>query len=336
MRNFEQRKAEILKRSSERIKRRKIKISIISISCVFVMILAGVGAQYTIESRNTDPIYKKISKFPKVKYKYNGVNNIVVEDEMIAIVPPWDELTVTEQYSELEFGEVMYSGRSKQIAVDMLSEELGQYTIHGFDDINQVKHTKNATVYSIKNISSDCVVAVKPEGVEEYYIYTNAHYKPKTLGDFIKDLNLKEIVSFGDISYNYSKIIDNTYINERVEFTNIGDKVIWEKLLSDTKLKNVYSDEAFYEKTVISISVDIEILGYKNIGLWITEDGYMQTNILDTGKAFYIGKEKVAEVTDYLLDNCEGKRYVFTTVDESMNDTGEYEESASFEVKGSE
>lgn len=336
MRNFEQRKAEILKRSSERIRRRKIKISIISISCVFVMIFAGVGAQYTIESRNTDPIYKKISKFPKVKYKYNGVNNIVVEDEMIAIVPPWDELTITEQYSELEFGEVMYSGRSKRIAVDMLFEELGQYTTHGFDDINQIKYTKNATVYSIKNISSDCVVAVKLDGVEEYYLYVNAHYKPITLGDFINDLNLKEIISFGNVSYEYGKVFDDTYIDERVEFSNVSDDIIWKMLLGDTELKNVHSDEKIYESTIISIRVDVEFLGYKNISLWLTDDGYMHTNILDTGKTFYIGKERLDKFINYLLDNCDGKRYVYTqqSTNDDYDDSVEYEETASFEVNG--
>lgn len=335
MRNFEQRKAEIFERSNERIKRRRIKRSIISIACVFVIALAGIGAQQAIQYRNIDPIYKKILKFPEVKHKYNDDNH-VTEDEMIVIIKPWDELTITEQYSELKFGEVMYSGRNKQVAVDMLLDELGQYTAYGFDDINQTKHTKNATVYSVKNISSDCVVAVKPDGVEEYYIYTNAHYKPKTLGDFIDDLNLREIISFGNASYNYSKIIDDTYISEKVQFINVGDKVIWEKLLNDTKLKNIHSDEEFYGPSIISIRVDIELLGYENIGLWITEDGYMQTNILDTGKTFFIGKEKVAEITNYLLDNCDGERYVYTVVDETIGIDGEYEATPSVEVKGAE
>ncbi|MBQ8740794.1 MAG: hypothetical protein IJY79_04510, partial [Clostridia bacterium] len=115
-----------------------------------------------------------------------------------------------------------------------------------------------------------------------------------------------------------------------------GDEVIWQKLLSDTALKNVHSDEAWYEKTVISIGGDLELLGYKNIGLWITEDGYMQTNILDTGKTFFIGKEKVSEITNYLLDNCDGERYVYTVVDETIGIDGEYEATPSVEVKGAE
>ena len=329
MRNFEQRKAEILKRSNERIKRRRIKISIISIACVFVIALAGIGAQQAIQYRNTDPVYKKILRFPVVQSNKDEFE--ITED--IAIIPPWDSLSITEQYSELDVGGVRYLGRKAEIYADMVLDKIGDYTAYGFDEIEWKNYTKSAEAYSIKGISSDCVVAVKLEGTNVYYAYINAHYKPETLGDFIDDVNLKELLSFGNISYNYSKIIEDTYINERIEFADVDDKLIWQNLLSDTTLKNVHSDETWYEKTVISIGVDIELLCYKNISLWITEDGYMHTNILDTGKTFYIGKEKVTELTNYLLDNCDGKRYVYTTVDESMTDSGEYEENVSYEVK---
>ncbi len=331
MRNFDERKAEILSRTKERIKRKKIKQSIVSISCVLAIVLIGIGAHYTVEHRNTDPIYQKILKFPKANHNTLGGEHEIEIDEDIAIITPWDEQSIIEQYGELSYGDVMYSGRGKQIEFNMLLNELGQFTAYGFDEINQTKHTKNATAYSIKNISSECVIAVKLDGVEECYIYTNAHYKPATLGDFISDVNLKELISFGNVSYEYGKIFDDTYIYERVEFTDVSDKVIWQKLLSDTTLKNVHSDEVFYDKTVISISVDIELLGYKNIGLWITEDGYIHTNILDTGKTFYIGNEKLDEFTNYLLDNCEGQRYSYTEGIDT-DDAGEYEEIASHAV----
>lgn len=315
-----------------RYKKHKITVVICS---VLILCVIGFGIWQLIEYINIDPTYKKILKFPVANKVGDASGEIEEYTYDIAYIHPWDELSITNQYSELDFGGVRYSSRNKEISADMLQDKIGDYTAHGFDEINQISYTKNAEVYSVKNISSDCVVAVKPDGVEEYYIYTNAHYKPKTLGDFIDDLNLREIISFGNASYNYSKIIDDTYINEKVQFINVGDKVIWEKLLNDTKLKNIHSDEEFYGPSIISIRVDIELLGYENIGLWITEDGYMQTNILDTGKTFFIGKEKVAEITNYLLDNCDGERYVYTVVDETMGDTGDHAETPSVEVKGS-
>lgn len=313
--------------------KRKITIVICS---VLILLLLGVGIWQLIKYLNIDPTYKKLSKFPIVYKMSDDISDEIVETELLAKVTPWDELSITGQYSELDFDGIRYSSRKAQISADMLLDKIGDYTTHGTDMINDIKYTKNAEVYPVKDISDECAVAVKLEGTEEYYIYVNSHYRPETLGDFIVDLNLKELLSFGTVSYNYDEIKGKTYINERVDFTDVADEVIWQKLLSDTALKNVHSDEAWYEKTVISIGVDIDLLGYKNIGLWITEDGYMQTNILDTGKTFFIGKEKVSEITNYLLDNCDGERYVYTVVDETVGIDGEYEATPSVEVKGAE
>ncbi len=316
-----------------RYKKRKI---IIFVCIVLISALIGVGIWQLIVHINTNPIYKKISKFPIV---YNASSDQYDETEVtqdIAIIPRWDTLSVIEQYSGVDLDGVRYTSRKTKIAADMLLDKIGNYTADGMDMINDVKYTKNAEVYSVKNISSECAVAVKLEGMEEYYVYVNPYYHPETLGEFLTDLNLKELLSFGTVSYNYSEIKGKTYIDERVEFTNVDDEVIWQKLLGDTTLQNVKSDDIHYGGATINISVNVDLLGYENIGIWITNDGYMHTNILDSAKVFNIGKEKVTEVTDYLLDNCDGKRYVYTqeSTDDDYADSVEYEETASFEVNG--
>ena len=86
-------------------------------------------------------------------------------------------------------------------------------------------------------------------------------------------------------------------------------------------LKNIYSDndtgkytsERFSQS--ISISVDIPLLGYKNISVSLTDKGYMLTNILDTGKGFYIGEDKVKEFLEYIKENYDGYKIVY--VDEN-------------------
>ena len=44
-------------------------------------------------------------------------------------------------------------------------------------------------------------------------------------------------------------------------------------------------------------------LGYNNQALWVTEEGYIVTNILDSAKAFYIGPENAKDFVDYMFDN---------------------------------
>ena len=70
----------------------------------------------------------------------------------------------------------------------------------------------------------------------------------------------------------------------------------------------------------MEISVDIPILGYRNISCSLTEEGYLVTNILDTGKAFFIGKEKVQEFVNYIIANYEGYRIVYVDSNGNSSD----------------
>lgn len=313
-----------------RYKKRKI---IISVCVILILCLIGIGIWQLIFYINVDPIYKKILKFPIVYNISDDTLDDVKNIPDIAFMKQWDKLSITEQYSELDFDGVKYSSRKAQISTDMLLDKIGDCTAHGMDMIDDIKYAKNAEVYSVKDISSECAIGVKLEGTEERYVYVNSYYRPETLGDFIADLNLKELLSFGTVSYNYSEIKGKIYIDERVDFTDVGEEVIWQRLLGDTKLQNVKSDDIHYGGATINISVNVDLLGYENIGIWITNDGYMHTNILDSAKVFYIGEEKVSEITNYLLDNCDGERYVYTQeIADDNGDSIECEATPSVEV----
>ena len=83
--------------------------------------------------------------------------------------------------------------------------------------------------------------------------------------------------------------------------------------ISDLSLKTLYDDSMnpfkYSSKDVrIHISVNIPILGYKNISIDLSDTGYLQTNILDLGKNFYIGEEKVKDFLDYIKENYEGHK----------------------------
>ena len=61
----------------------------------------------------------------------------------------------------------------------------------------------------------------------------------------------------------------------------------------------------------MNVSVNVPMLGYENINLGFTEDGYIITNILDTGKAFFIGKDKTEVFKNYVINNCQGKKLIY-------------------------
>lgn len=236
-----------------------------------------------------------------------------------AIVPRWNEMSISQQFGEVEYTNNKYSSRIAKISKNNIIKNIGNTTLTGYDTYTETIYSKKGDLYSIKGIAEKCAIAVKFEGDTDYYVYVNSYYRPKTLGEFIEVLNLKDNISFGTIYYNYWDKDSEENIN--VEFYDVDNEIIWNKLFSNLNLENIYSDndtgkytsERFSQS--ISISVDIPLLGYKNISVSLTDKGYMLTNILDTGKGFYIGEDKVKEFLEYIKENYDGYKIVY--VDEN-------------------
>ena len=93
-------------------------------------------------------------------------------------------------------------------------------------------------------------------------------------------------------------------------------------LFNDFSLENIYHDSENYTSDYltqnISISVNIPLLGLQNISVSLTDKGYLLTNILETGKGFYIGEDKVQEFIDYIIENYDGYKIVY--VDQNGNE----------------
>lgn len=225
----------------------------------------------------------------------------------IAVIPPWEEMPVSRQFGEVEFGGSRYSSRVTGISAEYVASELGKAALRGEDVYTDTVHETTAAVFEISGVSTDCAIALRFEGQETdpaYYVYVNSWYQPQTLGQLIGDLRLRDTLSFGSVWYEYRKT-SGDYAT--VEFTGLEQEAIWEHLLSDTAVPAVADYDSRQFRTVISVSVNIPLLGYENISMAVTEDGYLTTNILDTGKAFFLGKEKTKRFVDYVLEHGEGR-----------------------------
>ena len=220
--------------------------------------------------------------------------------ELSAIIPRWEEQTNAARFLEFAVGEARYHTRDAEIDAASVGEHLGQTTMQGYDIYTDTTHEISIDYYAVTGISTECALAVRFAGEEAYYVYVNYWYRPETLQDMFDDLNLRQNMTFGDFhaSHIYE---DGCY--EQVTFHDPDDAIVYEWLLSDTSLPNVWSDNGWYLSR-LSVSVDIPLLGYENVGLWVTEDGYLCTNILETGKAFYIGEERVREFITYVIFHC--------------------------------
>lgn len=241
---------------------------------------------------------------------------IFVDDstEEIYFVPHWEDMEIYEQYSNIEFSGNHYNVRAGMVESNQLGKELGTLTAEGHDEYaylagEDAARFYPAAIHEIKGISPSCAIAVCYEGDDVFYAAVNSHYRPETLGQFIQDLNLKDTLQFNYVDYNFFKE-SGEYTT--VYFENVESSKIWEFLLSDENAKNEYSDFDFDQvEELLSISVDVPLLGYENISITLYEDGYLTTNILDTGKKFYIGTENAQSFFRYVIDECEGYEIIF-------------------------
>ena len=216
-------------------------------------------------------------------------------------VPSWDDMTVTQKFPYLSFNGYEYSTADRTVPEESAGKKITSATLTGTDSRTGKTYAINADIYEITGISKNCAVSIKFEGYKELYVCRNSGYRPETLGQLIDDLNLRETLTFGKAYATVKK--GDTYTE--TEYSGLDGEKVWEMLLSDRELKNVKDyDSMNFGKELISVSINIELLGYENISLTVTEDGYLTTNILDTGKAFFIGKEKAENFAEYVRENC--------------------------------
>lgn len=223
---------------------------------------------------------------------------IVTEAEMM-ISPKWDDRITSDKFPEVMLGEIPYASQRTEIAAENIGSFLSDAVMSGYDIYEDKTYTINAKIYSLKNISTDCAVAVKIGDEDKYYVYINVWYTPETLGDLIDDIDMKNTVSFGKAYKDYTDYDKKEFVS--VVFADFDDSIVWNMILSDTGIKNIEYDR--FKEMLISVSVDIPLLGYKNISLGVTKDGYIVTNIMSTQKCFFIGTEKAEAFEAYISEN---------------------------------
>ncbi len=197
--------------------------------------------------------------------------------------PKWDDRTIAERFLEFTLDGYAYVSRVSKIGTEKMSEKLCDARITGYDYYTDTAHHADVQVYRIAGIAEECAVAVRFPHIDEGYVYTSRDYFPETLGDLMDALHLTEEISFHSLNPAQGK--------SKTEF----DRGLLMDLLNDHReLPRIEYDS--YHKPLFSVSTNVDILGITNKSLKITEDGYLTTNIMEWGYAFFIGEEAAAEI----------------------------------------
>ena len=202
-------------------------------------------------------------------------------------IPSWEERSITEKYASVSYGEYQYNTMNTTISKEHIGNFLGMAEAEGWDYLDFVLdstkkkvYTNKVELYDIQNLPLKYALAVKFSQDDNYYVYTNTmDYYPKTLGEFMDELKIKENVTFGTVYYL------DSYINEEgkrefhhYEFKEVDKEKILQMLFSDSILVNEHADGVWHDE-LMGISTNLPLYGIKNLSVSVCEDGYLTTNM---------------------------------------------------------
>ena len=210
------------------------------------------------------------------------------------------------RYTDLQYSDIGYRTCAVAVNESYKGKSLGDGVVTGQDLFSLEMHEMNVEVYEITGVNPEIAVAIRftePDqsvnGLKHVYAYMNIDYVPETLGDFINDLDLNEKLEIG-LTGMYQ------HGSDTVMFENLAKEKVLELLSACSNVEN--SPNAETGEKVLGISASW--LGM-NKSISLTKDGYLISNILETGKSFYIGTDKVNEFVEYVRNNCDGFIYVY-------------------------
>ena len=219
----------------------------------------------------------------------------------IAYVKKWDEKSIVEKFPSFDWNNTVFDHYVREHPLLPADELVGDYitdvTATGQDVYTDTIYTETVHLYAIKGISTKAAVAIRYGEDPIYYPAFNADYSPATLGDLIDDLNLAETMTAGNVYFEYR---DEEFNFHDTRYSRLPAEKLWE-LLADRSLPNVYDQQMTFYDT-IDISVHLNLFGISHV-LSLDESGYLFTNMLSTGKAFYVGKDVYTAFVDYVQNN---------------------------------
>jgi len=306
-------------------KKRNVMLKYLSYVATILLVLSLAGAYFTYVQKFKD--VKKTSCFDDSDENGEYITKYVTSDEEaseeIAVIMQWDDMTDACRYTSLVYGDTEYTTGLIAVWDENVGEMLDYADVSGYDIYTDTTHTLNRLCYAIAGINPEAAVCVKFNETDKYhYAYVNTNYTPDTLGDFISDLNLTETLETG-------LIYDERDASQTIVYEDVDKSLVFEMLLSDTTLENepdgTYKDVG---TKIFGISVSVDVLGYHHVTLTLTDTGYMWTNILSSGKYFYVGTEKIEAFIEEVTKNHRGYIYIY----DSLTGNEELDEDATEET----
>lgn len=258
-----------------------------SLVACFVILIVGVTVFSLLSGEDVTP--------GVTDDRYKG--NIIQVGEL-GVVFPWKYMTTAEKYVYLDVSGEKFIARQREISESYIGSKIGTFKATGFDNtVDEGIYTETFEVYDIKGISSDELVAAKIEG--KYYVFISDEYNPPaTFGQVMENYNISEYIELNRFSFKGDDVKENYHlIND--------DEYVW-NVLKGCADAPYYADEMAWHESkgnYISFTVTSEALGVYKRALYVTENGYVWTNVFDGAFIYDIGTEAAASIINYAKEN---------------------------------
>ena len=222
---------------------------------------------------------------------------------------PWEYKLTYEKYYTVKYNGNEYRTRARAINESLLGEVLGTCTAQGVDSYTDKSYTETFDVRKINGVSEEKMIAVGMDN--EYYVYFNDEVKcPATFGELLDAYNLSETLPLIKFSVNEG-------YKEKGYYQITDDEYIWQ-VLSECRNAEFYAENDKWsrgDRNYLSFTATSEKLGvYKKV-FYITEDGYVSTNVFNYSYVYYIGEDAANKIITHAKSNAteaEREQYEYT------------------------
>ena len=222
---------------------------------------------------------------------------------------PWEYKLTYEKFYTVKYNGNDYRTRTRAINESLLGEVLGTCTAQGVDSYTDKTYTETFNVRKIKGVSEERMIAVGMDN--EYYVYFNDEVKcPATFGELLDAYNLSETLPLVKFSVNEG-------YKEKGYYQITDDEYIWQ-VLSECRNAEFYAENDKWDRAdrnYLSFTATSEELGvYKRV-FYITEDGYVSTNVFNYSYVYYIGEDAANKIITHAKSNAteaEREQYEYT------------------------
>ena len=222
---------------------------------------------------------------------------------------PWEYKLTYERFYTVKYNENYFRTRTRAINESLLGEVLGTCTAQGVDSYTDKTYTETFNVRKIKGVSEERLIAVGMDN--EYYVYFNDEVKcPATFGELMDAYNLSETLPLVKFSVNEG-------YKEKGYYQITDDEYIWQ-VLSECRNAEFYAENDKWsrgDRNYLSFTATSDELGvYKRV-FYITEDGYVSTNVFNYSYVYYVGEDAANKIITHAKNNAteaEREQYEYT------------------------